>query len=208
MLSVVGNWSNYQKLKITDKEVQVFHDLLYSGKKGQYNKDDSDKRHNPNYFRYVCRKLYDQGPASTRKDWKPKRNNQFTNIFGTYFESKDETIKANLHTIFERQISVGEKAIMYAAKGGKDFKRVPSKAEFDATIKNIDFTYEGKTTGAGYTFMLKAAQKGLAGKAKPIMSIDIFFRWKSNGQMVGNPDTSSDSKMYIEDYTEVFKEIK
>ena len=61
---------------------------------------------------------------------------------------------------------------MYAAKGGQDFKRVPSKAEFDATIKNIDFTYEGKTTGAGYTFMLKAAQKGLAGKAKPIMSID------------------------------------
>jgi len=54
---------------------------------------------------------------------------------------------------------------------------------------------------------LKATQKGSAGKPKPIMSIDIFFRWKSNGQMVGNPDTSSDSKMYIEDYTEVFKEI-
>ena len=205
--SIAGNWSTYQKKKIDDKEVQVFHDLLYSGKKGQYDKDDSDKRHNPNYFRYVCRKLYDQGPASIRKDWKTKRNYQFTNIFGTYFDSKDETIKANLHTVFERQISVGEKAIMYAAKGGKDFKRVPSKAEFDATIKNIDFTYEGKTTGAGYTFILKAAQKGLAGKPKPIMAISIFFRWKSNGQMVGNPDTSSDSKMYIEDYTEVFKEI-
>ena len=206
--SIAGNWSTYQKKKIDDKEVQVFHDLLYSGKKGQYDKDDSDKRHNPNYFRYVCRKLYDQGPASIRKDWKTKRNYQFTNIFGTYFSDRDETIKANLHTVFERQISVGEKAIMYAAKGGKDFKRVPSKAEFDATIKNIDFTYEGKTTGAGYTFILKAAQKGLAGKPKPIMAISIFFRWKSNGQMVGNPDTSSDSKMYIEDYTEVFKEIK
>ena len=203
----LGTWSEYQKKKITDANVQVFHDLLYWGKKGQYDKDDTDKRHNPNYFRYVCRKLYDQGPASTRKDWKTKRNNQFTNIFGTYFESKDEIIKENLHTVFERQISVGEKAIMYAAKGGKDFKRVPSKAEFDATIKNIDFTYEGKTTGAGYTFILKAAQRGLAGKPKPIMAISIFFRWKSNGQMVGNPDTSSDSKMYIEDYTEVFKEI-
>ena len=205
--SIAGNWSTYQKKKIDDKEVQVFHDLLYSGKKGQYDKDDSDKRHNPNYFRYVCRKLYDQGPASIRKDWKTKRNYQFTNIFGTYFSDRDETIKANLHTVFERQISVGEKAIMYAAKGGKDFKRVPSKAEFDATIKNIDFTYEGKTTGAGYTFILKAAQKGLAGKPKPIMAISIFFRFKSNGQMVGNPDTSSDSKMYIEDYTDVFKEI-
>jgi len=205
--SIAGNWSTYQKKKIDDKEVQVFHDLLYWGGKSQYDKDDKDKRHNPNYFRYVCRKLYDQGPASIRKDWKTKRNDQFTNIFGTYFSDRDETIKSNLHTVFERQISVGEKAIMYAAKGGQDFKRVPSKAEFDATIKNIDFTYEGKTSGAGYTFLLKAAQRGLAGKPKPIMAISIFFRWKSNGQMVGNPDTSSDSKMYIEDYTEVFKEI-
>jgi hypothetical protein len=96
---------------------------------------------------------------------------------------------------------------MYAAKGGQDFKRVPSKAEFDATIQNIDFTYEGKTTGAGYTFLLKAAQRGLAGKPKSIMEISIFFRWKSNGQMVGNPDTSSDSKMFINDYAEIFKEI-
>jgi hypothetical protein len=204
---IAGDWSKYQKKKITDADVQVFHDLLYWGKKGQYDKDDKDKRHNPNFFRYVCRKLYDQGPSSTRKDWKTKRNNQFTNIFGTYFESQDETIKSNLHTVFERQISVGDKAIMYAAKGGRDFKRVPSKEEFDATIQNIDFTYEGKTSGAGYTFILKAAHKGSVGKPKPIMSISIFFRWKSNGQMVGNPDTSSDSKMYIEDYTEVFKEI-
>jgi hypothetical protein len=208
MTGVVGNWSNYQKLKITDKEVQVYHDLLYSGKKGQYDKNDTDKRHNPNYFRYLCRKLYDQGTTSTRKDWKTKRNDHFTNIFGTYFSDRDETIKANLHTVFERQISVGEKSIMYAAKGGRDFKRIPSKAEFDATIKNIDFTYEGKTTGAGYTFILKAAQKGSAGKPIPIMDISIFFRFKSNGQMVGNPDTSSDSKMYIEDYADIFDEIK
>jgi hypothetical protein len=36
------------------------------------------------------------------------------------------------------------------------------------------------------------------------MEIAIFFRWKSAGQMMGNPDTSSDSKMFINDYSEIF----
>ena len=141
-----------------------------------------------------------------RNAWRDDRNAQFTNIFGTYFSNEDETIKENLHTVFEKQISVGDKPMLYAAKGGTDIKRVPSKKEFEQEIHNIDFTYEGVTTGAGYTFILNATQKGDIEPTK-IMEITIFFRWKSAGQMIGNPDTSSESEMYVTDYTDMFPEI-
>ena len=96
--------------------------------------------------------------------------------------------------------------MIYASKGGKDVRRVPSKAEFDHSIEKIDFSYEGKTTGAGYTFIL-LAQADPADPKEKIMEITIFFRWKSGGQMVGNPDTSSESEMYVTDYTDMFPEI-
>ena len=208
--SQVGpNWSAYQKLRIKDSDVQVFHDLLYvPKKKSVYYKDDTKgDKDRVKQFRYVCRKIYDQGPAHIKKSWKAERNELFTNIFGEYFKKKDATIKENLHVVFERQISVGEKPMIYAAEGGSVIKRVPSKAEFDNAIKSIEFSYEGKTTGAGYTFILNAAQSGTGAKPVPIMEITIFFRWKAGGQMIGNPDTSSESEMYVSDYAEVFPEI-
>ena len=158
-------------------------------------------------FRYICRKLYDQGPAHIRKTWKTQRNDLFSSIFGEYFKKKDAIIKDNLHVVFESHISFGEKPMIYAAEGGKSIKRVPSKAEFDNAIQTISFSYEGKTTGAGYTFILLAQQDPADPKEK-IMEITIYFRWKAGGQMVGNPDTSSESEMYIKDYTEVFKELR
>ena len=197
------DWEEYQGKKVDDDIVQVFHDLLYvPKKKSVYNKDDKNKSRTKQ-FRYICRKIYDQGPAGIRKKWKLRRNALFTDIFGEYFKKQDETVKKNLKTVFERQISVGEKAIIYAAKGGTVVQRIPSKAEFDNSVEGITFSYEGKTTGAGYTFLLKAET---ATESKKIMDISIFFRWKSAGQMMGNPDTSSDSKMYIDDYTEIFPE--
>jgi hypothetical protein len=203
------DWSGYQKLRIKDSDVQVFHDLLYvPKKKSVYDKDDTKgDTGRVKQFRYVCRKIYDQGPAAIRKTWKTERNELFTNIFGEYFKKKDEIIKDNLHVVFEKQISVGEKPMIYAAEGGSVIKRVPSKAEFDNAIAQIDFTYEGKTTGAGYTFILNAAQSGTGAKPIPIMEITIFFRWKAGGQMIGNPDTSSESEMYVSDYADVFPEI-
>tara|TARA_B100001750_G_scaffold94997_1_gene74923 strand:+ start:178 stop:1545 length:1368 start_codon:yes stop_codon:yes gene_type:complete len=203
------DWGSYQKLRVKDSDVQVFHDLLYvPGKKSVYDKDDKKgERNRVKQFRYICRKLYDQGPAHIRKTWKTQRNDLFTSIFGEYFKKKDAIIKDNLHVVFERQISVGEKPMIYAAEGGKSIKRVPSKAEFDNAIQTISFSYEGKTTGAGYTFILLAQQDPADPKEK-IMEITIYFRWKAGGQMVGNPDTSSESEMYIKDYTEVFKELR
>jgi len=195
------DWDGYQEKKVDDKIVQVFHDLLYvPKKKSVYDKDDK-KKSRTKQFRYICRKIYDQGSTDIRRKWKLRRNVLFTDIFGEYFKKQDETVKKNLKTVFEKQISVGEKAIIYAAKGGSVIQRIPSKAEFDKNVDGIDFSYEGKTTGAGYTFVLKAET---AKESKKIMEISIFFRWKSAGQMMGNPDTSSDSKMFINDYSEIF----
>jgi len=203
-----GSWSKYQAKRISWKDVDVFHDLLFIPKKKKvYNKDDKKgDKDRVKQFRYVCRKILDQGPVAIRRTWKEYRNTQFTNIFGTYFNDRDETIKENLATIFEKQISVSPKPMIYASKGGKDVRRVPSKAEFDHSIEKIDFSYEGKTTGAGYTFIL-LAQADPADPKEKIMEITIFFRWKAGGQMVGNPDTSSESEMYVTDYTDMFPEI-
>ena len=208
----IGKWRTYQTEKMEPDEVQVFHDLLYiSGKKSVYDKNDSKgAKDRVKTFRYVCRKIHDQGVSggNVRPAWKKTRNDRFTDIFGTYFTSQDETIKKNLHTVFERQISVSEKPMLYAGKGGTDIRRVPSKAEFESAIFGIKFSYEGKTTGAGYTFILNAAQDVPGAKSIPIMKITIYFRWKGGGQMIGNPDTSSDSKMFVSDYTEVFPELE
>jgi hypothetical protein len=203
-----GNWDKYQAKRISWEDVQVFHDLLFvPRKKKVYDKDDKKgDKDRVKQFRYVCRKILDQGPAAVRKKWKEYRNEQFTDIFGTYFDDRDETIKENLATIFEKQISVSPKPMIYASKGGTDVRRVPSKAEFDHSIEKISFSYEGKTTGAGYTFIL-LAQADPADPAEKIMEITIFFRWKSAGQMIGNPDTSSESEMYVTDYTDMFPEI-
>ena len=203
-----GSWSKYQAKRISWKDVDVFHDLLFIPKKKKvYDKDDKKgDKDRVKQFRYVCRKILDQGPPAVRSKWKEFRNHQFTDIFGTYFNARDETIKENLQTIFERQISVSPKPMIYASKGGKDIRRVPSKAEFDHSIDKISFSYEGKMSGAGYTFILLAQADPTDPKEK-IMEITIFFRWKSGGQMVGNPDTSSESEMYVSDYTDMFPEI-
>ena len=203
-----GSWDKYQAKRIKWQDVQVFHDLLFVPKKRKvydYHDKKGDKDR-VKQFRYVCRKILDQGPAAVRKKWKEYRNEQFTDIFGTYFNDRDETIKENLATIFEKQISVSPKPMIYASKGGKDVRRVPSKDEFDLSIGKITFSYEGKTTGAGYTFIL-LAQADPADPKEKIMEITIFFRWKAGGQMVGNPDTSSESEMYVTDYTDMFPEI-
>ena len=210
----VRGWDSYQKLKVNGSQRKIFNRLLFKGKKAEIEVNRKESPKHPfdikraDEFRYVCRKIYeDKGVgAKLRNAWRDDRNAQFTNIFGTYFQNEDETIKDNLHTVFEKQISVGDKPMLYAAKGGTDIKRVPSKKEFEKEIHNIDFTYEGKTTGSGYTFILNATQKGDIEPTK-IMEITIFFRWKSSGQMFGNPDTSSESKMFISDYTDVFKKL-
>jgi len=211
----VRGWDSYQKLKVGGADAKIFNRLLFKGKKAELKANRKESPKHPfdikraDEFRYICRKIYeDKGvSAAIRNAWRDVRNDQFTNIFGTYFSNEDETIKENLHTVFEKQISVGEKPMIYAAKAGTDIKRVPSKAEFENAIQNIDFTYEGKTTGSGYTFILNATQRGSVSVPIKIMEITIFFRWKSAGQMYGNPDTSSKSQMFITDYTLVFPEI-
>ena len=205
---VAGDWDKYQKKRISWSDVQVFHDLLFvPRKKKVYDKDDKKgDKDRVKQFRYVCRKILDQGPATVRKKWKEVRMGNFDNIFKTYFDSQDATIKANLATVFEKQISVSAKPMIYAGKGGTDIRRVPSKEEFDAAIGKIAFSYEGKMTNSGYTFIL-LAQLDPADPAEKIMEITIYFRWKGGGQMYGNPDTSSKSKMFVTDYTDAFPAI-
>jgi len=206
-MGVAGNWGKYQKKRISWKEVQVFHDLLFVPKKKSvynYNDKKGDKDR-VKQFRYVCRKIHDQGTqtGNIRKAWKVTRTDSFDKIFKTYFDNQDATIKKNLATVFERQISVSAKPMIYAGKGGTDIRRVPSKEEFDHSIDNIAFSHEGKMTGSGYTFIL-LAQLDPLDPIEKIMEITIYFRFKAGGQMVGNPDTSSKAEMFVTDYTDAF----
>ena len=115
-------------------------------------------------------------------------------------KDKDTTIRKNLASLFKAQISVGKNDLWYAAKGGKDIKLVPSEEKFNRGLENVRFDYRGETKGSGYTFTLVAHT---IDKDIDVMKIQIVFRFK-NGQMYGNPSTTSSYKMMVNDYTDIF----
>ena len=194
-------WSQYQKLNITSDDEKLFHALCYKkgGKETTY-----DKKHKQShFFKRLCPKIVAHSTSSAAvKGWMDQRNNIMADrIFGNYFNDKQEEIQNGLAALFETQISVGPTPMWYASKGGKEINLVPSKAQFDAKIDSIDLSYETKKVGAGYTFVLKAASMG--SDPVDVMTIEIYFRWR-NLQMYGNPDTSSNAKMHVEDYSVLF----
>ena len=194
-------WTQYQKLNITSDDEKLFHALCYKkgGKETTY-----DKKHKQShFFKRLCPKIVaHSGSSMAVKGWMDQRNNIMADrIFGNYFNHKEEDIQNGLAALFETQISVGPTPMWYASKGGKEINLVPSKAQFDSKIDKIALSYETKKVGAGYTFVLSAASTG--SDPVEVMTIEIYFRWR-NLQMFGNPDTSSDAKMHVEDYSILF----
>ena len=178
----------YQKKKLDGEEQEFFSD-----------KDNGYvKRHKKSKeFRYLARKYYETIKPS---GWDDIRNQSMGNIFDSFIKKKDKIIRKNLANLFKTQISVSKNDLWYAAKGGKDIKLIPGEEKFKRGIENVRFDYKGETKGSGYTFTLIAHT---IDKDIDVMKIEIVFRFK-NGQMYGNPDTSSTYKMMVDDYTDIF----
>jgi len=184
----VKSWPEYQKKKLKDDDIEFFDEI-----DNQYTKNHKKAKE----FRFLARKLYeDEKPLG----WDNIRNQSMGAIFDGFIKSKDETIRKNLANLFKAQISVSKNDLWYAAKGGKDVKLIPGEERFKRGIENVRFDYTGETKGSGYTFTLIAHT---IDKDMEVMKIEIVFRFKQ-GQMYGNPDTTSTYKMMVDDYTDIF----
>ena len=184
----VKSWSEYQKKRLEDDDQEFFDE-----KDNGYVKTHKKAKE----FRFLARKYYE---TEKPPGWDELRNKSMGSIFDSFIKSKDKVIRKNLADLFKTQISVSKTDLWYAAKGGKDIKLIPSEEKFKRGIENVRFDYTGETKGSGYTFTLIAHT---IDKDIEVMKIEIVFRFK-NGQMYGNPDTSSTYKMMVDDYTDIF----
>ena len=186
--NTVKSWSEYQKKRLEDDDQEFFDE-----KDNGYVKTHKKAKE----FRFLARKYYE---TEKPPGWDELRNKSMGSIFDSFIKSKDKVIRKNLADLFKTQISVSKTDLWYAAKGGKDIKLIPSEEKFKRGIENVRFDYTGETKGSGYTFTLIAHT---IDKDIEVMKIEIVFRFK-NGQMYGNPDTSSTYKMMVDDYTDIF----
>ena len=184
----VKSWSEYQKKRLEDDDQEFFDE-----KDNGYVKTHKKAKE----FRFLARKYYETEKPS---GWDDIRNQSMGTIFDSFIKKKDKIIRKNLANLFKTQISVSKNDLWYAAKGGKDIKLIPGEEKFKRGIENVRFDYTGETKGSGYTFTLIAHT---IDKDIDVMKIEIVFRFK-NGQMYGNPDTSSTYKMMVDDYTDIF----
>ena len=188
VINTVNSWPDYQTKRLDDEEQEFFDE-----KDNGYIKSHKKAKE----FRYLARKYYETIKPS---GWDDIRNQSMGNIFDSFIKKKDKIIRKNLANLFKTQISVSKNDLWYAAKGGKDIKLIPGEEKFKRGIENVRFDYKGETKGSGYTFTLIAHT---IDKDIDVMKIEIVFRFK-NGQMYGNPDTSSTYKMMVDDYTDIF----
>lgn len=184
----VKSWSEYQKKRLEDDDQEFFDE-----KDNGYVKTHKKAKE----FRFLARKYYETEKPS---GWDDIRNQSMGTIFDSFIKKKDKIIRKNLANLFKTQISVSKNDLWYAAKGGKDIKLIPGEEKFKRGIENVRFDYTGETKGSGYTFTLIAHT---IDKDIDVMKIEIVFRFK-NGQMYGNPDTSSTYRMMVDDYTDIF----
>ena len=184
----INTWPEYQSERL-DNDEQSYFDEIDNG----YSKNHKNARE----LRYLARKYYE---TLKPRGWDEVRNQLMGTSFDNFFKDKDTTIRKNLASLFKAQISVGKNDLWYAAKGGKDIKLVPSEEKFNRGLENVRFDYRGETKGSGYTFTLVAHT---IDKDIDVMKIQIVFRFK-NGQMYGNPSTTSSYKMMVNDYTDIF----
>ena len=175
-------WDEYQKESLPKDELEILNKALGT-------------KINKTKWKDFNRKLYDYG-----KEWNEKRDKHFDNIFDDFSSQYENDIRAGLHNLFKRQLSVGKTSMFYAAKGGKTFWFIPSEKLYDRKMgpENFIADYETKGSGSGYDFYLDVGtqQTGAVG------TIKIIFRWKQ-GQMVGFPNTTSDYKLVTKDWSPI-----
>ena len=185
-------WDEFQKEKISEGELDILTasvgmGKLTSKKKGQ--------------FKYFLHKMgnhfYGQ---KSYPGWNAKRTKHFADIFGKFETDYEGEIQVGLSELFARQMSVSKKNMFYAASAGKTIWFIPSQELFDKSFDPDSFVAQFRTeeSGSGYNFMMDVGTiDGLA-----IGTIKITFRFKQ-GQMTTFPDTTSDYKLYADDWSKI-----
>ena len=181
-------WSDYQKQKINEDDKKIFMDTI--GKTYDLSKISKETE-----FKRFIRKLVESIKGNRWTSWSALRDKHYGDIFGDFMNKNEESIRANLVKLFERQLSLGKSSIFYAADAGKTWWFLPSAAKFKQRYKQIkdelyiDFYHQ--STGSGYVLTL---QVGSDGGATYIANIDIIIRF-AQGQMQGLPSVKSSYKM-------------
>ena len=152
-------------------------------------------------FKYFCHKM--AGHFYGNKGypgWNEKRTKHMSKIFGDFENEYESKIQVGLSELFARQMSVGKENMFYAASAGKTIWFIPSKALFDKTFDPNTFIAQFRTeeSGSGYNFIVDIGHidEGAVG------SIIVTFRFKQ-GQMTKFPDTTSDYKLYADDFSSI-----
>ena len=164
-----NTWDKYQKSNLTKDQL----DLLLTAV--------DMKKFTNKKFRYFCRKFQQLKIAAQWTAWSKKRNKRWDNIYGAAFKENDADIEKGLITLFQRQLSMGEKDMFYAANGGKTFWFIPSEKRFEDLVGDIHLDWATENTGSGYEFILTVYS---AVTSKKIATINVVTRY-TNGQMDG-----------------------
>ena len=185
------SWSDYQKEKIDAADGKIILDVL---------KDDLDAKiikrlTGEKKFKVWCRYIVNKMKGAQWPAWKKARKTRFKNIFGNFFDNNEDKIRENLVGLFERQMSLGDKSIFYAANKGATWWFLPSKALFNKQYKKIKdslyLDWQIDDNQQGYTMIL---QIGLDGGSKYVADIKINVRF-ATGQMDKAPDVKSSYKL-------------
>ena len=184
------DWDSFQSEKMKREEIDALTDAVGMSK--------LDKSTN---FKYFCHKMNNHFYG--RKNypgWNGKRDGHFDNIFKDFGAEYESEIQTGLSDLFARQMSVGKKNMFYAASSGKTIWFIPSEETFNKFFSPNDFIaqFSTKESGSGYEFHLDVGHQDEGA----IGSIIVTFRFKQ-GQMTKFPDTTSDYKLYADDWSKL-----
>jgi hypothetical protein len=186
-----SNWSAYQSEKIDTKDGQ---DIL-DGFGADLSSTTIERLTGEKNFKVWCRKIVSNTKGDQWASWKKARKTRFKNIFGDFFDKNEDNIRENLVGLFERQMSLGDKSIFYAADKGGIWWFLPSQKLFEKQKKKLKdslyLDWQIDDNKQGYTMIL---QIGLDGGSKYIADIKINVRFAS-GQMNSVPDAKSSYKL-------------
>ena len=186
-----SNWSAYQSEKIDTKDGQ---DIL-DGFGADLSSTTIERLTGEKNFKVWCRKIVSNMKGDQWASWKKARKTRFKNIFGDFFDKNEDNIRENLVGLFERQMSLGDKSIFYAADKGGIWWFLPSQKLFEKQKKKLKdslyLDWQIDDNKQGYTMIL---QIGLDGGSKYIADIKINVRFAS-GQMNSVPDAKSSYKL-------------
>ena len=183
-------WNDFQKETMKQEEIDILTDAV-----GMKKLDKTTT------FKYFCHKMNNYFyPRKNYPGWNKKRDGHFDNIFRDFGNQYEGEIQTGLSDLFSRQMSVGKKNMFYAASAGKTVWFIPSEETFNKFFSADDFIaqFSTKASGSGYEFQLDVGHQDEGA----IGSIIVTFRFKQ-GQMTKFPDTTSDYKLYADDWSKL-----